>query len=341
MKFIDEVTISVKAGDGGAGASSFRREAFVPRGGPDGGDGGDGGSVIVRADEGKRTLLDFKLKPRWAAQNGLPGAGSRKTGARGKSISLFLPVGTQIFRGSAQGELIIDLSHHGQEFVLAAGGKGGKGNSNFATPTKRAPEYAQPGLPGEEGDFFLSLKLLADVGLLGLPNAGKSSFLKRVTQATPRIADYPFTTLEPQLGVAKGPNNRSFVIADIPGLIEGAHAGKGLGVQFLKHLERCKIFLHLISLEPLLHEGADGISELLSHYELVRNELSSFDPELKQRAFLLCLNKTDLISEHSLLNQAVETFQQHGLSPLTISTATGEGISELVNRCAERVFQES
>ncbi|MCB0354262.1 MAG: GTPase ObgE [Bdellovibrionales bacterium] len=339
MKFVDEVTISVKAGDGGPGSSHFRREAYVPRGGPDGGDGGDGGSVIVRADEGKRTLLDFKLKPGWKAENGVPGAGSRKSGAKGKDLQLALPVGTQIFQNSREGELVVDLNHHGQEFVLAAGGKGGRGNSNFATSTNRAPEYAQPGLPGEEGEFLLTLKLLADVGLVGLPNAGKSSFLKRVTKATPKVADYPFTTLEPQLGVAKGPGNVSFVIADIPGLIEGAHSGKGLGIQFLKHLERCKVFVHLLSAEPLMTHGREGQPELLHQFELVRSELGSFNPELLERPFLICLNKVDLVSDKDLLEATRVLLSETGSAQsVLLSTASGEGIERVLSACAERAF---
>ncbi|MBI5544583.1 MAG: GTPase ObgE, partial [Deltaproteobacteria bacterium] len=245
MKFVDEVRIHVKAGDGGKGAGAFRREKFIPRGGPSGGDGGRGGTVFVEADENYTTLLDYRFQPEHKARNGEPGGGSDCNGRDGPDVVLKVPVGTLV-KDAQTGETLFDLAQNGVRVVLCQGGKGGLGNMNFATSTRQAPRFAQPGIPGEERDVFLELKLLADVGLLGFPNAGKSTLIARVSRAKPKVADYPFTTLTPHLGVVQYKDHRSFVMADIPGIIEGAHQGAGLGHQFLRHVERCRLLVHLV-----------------------------------------------------------------------------------------------
>ena len=247
MQFLDEAIISIKAGHGGAGRTHFRREKFIPEGGPSGGDGGHGGSVYLVADTSKQTLLDFKFQPQWKAENGVMGGTSNKTGKSGEDIIVKVPPGTEVYNVDT-GELIVDLTETEKPFCLARGGRGGKGNTFFKSATNRAPEHSQPGEPGDAGNFKLILKLIAHVGLIGLPNAGKSTLISTISSAKPKIADYPFTTLVPNLGVVQGSFGGSFVVADIPGLIPGASDGKGLGISFLKHIERTKILAHLIEL---------------------------------------------------------------------------------------------
>src|SRR6516225_8901186 len=266
--FIDEVRILVKAGDGGNGCLAFRREKFVPRGGPSGGDGGRGGDVIMVCSEHANTLLQFRFNPEHKAERGRHGEGSQRTGAEGRSIEVAVPVGTIVY-DEATGERLYDFTKPGERFVVAHGGKGGRGNQHFATPTHQAPTEHEPGRPGEEKHLRLELKLLADVGLVGFPNAGKSTLISRISAARPKIADYPFTTLEPNLGVVQLPNYRSFVVADIPGLIEGAHEGHGLGIQFLRHVERTKLLVHLVDVSETT--GRDPVHD----FEIIMQELAT------------------------------------------------------------------
>src|SRR5262245_10122867 len=287
MHFVDEATIRVKAGAGGNGAIAFRREKFVPKGGPSGGDGGDGASIVLVVDEGLSTLLDFRYRHEFAAPSGEAGANKDMYGRAGEAVVLRVPPGTQVF-DDATGALIGDLRAHGERLVVAQGGKGGRGNIHFATSTDRAPRKAEPGTPGEERTVRLELKLLADVGLLGFPNVGKSSLIARVSAARPKIADYPFTTLVPNLGTVALSGERSFVVADIPGLIEGAHAGAGLGDRFLRHLDRTRLLVHL--LDPA---GGPGRTPLRD-FEAINRELALFDPQLARRPQIVVLNKVDL-----------------------------------------------
>lgn len=289
MQFIDEAKIYIKAGDGGNGAVSFRREKFIDRGGPDGGDGGNGGSIIFESSSHINTLLEFRYKRHFKAENGQPGKGSNMTGKSRPSLVLKVPVGTQIF--SQDGDLLIyDLEEDNIQFEIVPGGKGGLGNSHFKSSTNKAPRKRTEGEVGEEMEIWLKLKLLSDAGLVGLPNAGKSTFLSKTTAATPKIADYPFTTLKPALGVVYI-NDEEFVLADIPGLIEGAHEGSGLGDKFLKHIERCGVLIHLVDANST-HIDKD--------YLVIKNELLSYSPLLKDKAEILCLNKIDLLSEKEI-----------------------------------------
>jgi GTP-binding protein len=341
MKFIDEAVIEVKAGKGGAGSRSFRREKFVPLGGPDGGNGGRGGSVILRGVQNVHTLLDFKFQAIWEARDGAAGSGARKDGRAGDDVVINLPVGTQVFaydvEGSATGELVVDLTEHGAEFVLAKGGRGGKGNTFFKTSTNQAPEYAQPGEEGEAGSFMLSLKLVADVGLVGFPNAGKSTLISRISAARPKIADYPFTTLVPNLGVvqAKG-GGRSFVVADIPGLIPGASEGKGLGIRFLKHVERTKIIAHLLDLTQLTESGEEADLEEL--FDCINGELRNFSPEVAEREQLVVLTKVDAVSSQERVDHYKQRFEQRGFEVIAISSVANIGVEDLIERLAKRVF---
>ncbi|MDP2340394.1 MAG: GTPase ObgE [Deltaproteobacteria bacterium] len=354
--FIDEVTLYAKAGDGGNGAVAWRREAHVPRGGPAGGDGGDGGDVVLIGDDGVHSLLDFKYMPRLIAKNGEQGRGKKQAGHQSADVVAHLPLGTQVFDADT-GELLGDLTAHEQRLVICKGGSGGFGNSRFATPSRQAPEFAKPGLPGEERTLRLSLKLMADVGLLGFPNAGKSTFVARVSAARPKIADYPFTTLVPQLGVVKVPHleHTTFVIADIPGLVEGAHEGKGLGVRFLKHLERVRVLLHLIEVPIELVEGGTvpvehtpnelrGPIDLVERYKVLRKELAGFSDDLAARPEVVALNKTDLLVVDPLTLPAVKKLQTHlkkkGIPLLLLSGATGQHLDEVLLHLWQRVQQE-
>ncbi len=290
MKFVDEATIRVFAGDGGNGSVSFRREKFIPFGGPDGGDGGSGGSVWLVADEGLNTLIDFRHQRSYRAQRGENGMGRQMAGKGGADEMIRVPVGTVVINVDTD-EQIGDLAVHGQRLLVAEGGHGGQGNVHFKTSVNRAPRRSMPGSTGEERELKLELKVLADVGLLGFPNAGKSTLIRAVSAATPKVADYPFTTLQPHLGVVRIETDRSFVIADIPGLIEGASDGSGLGVQFLKHVARTRLLLHVVDIAPL-----DGITDPVTEIRAIENELKSFDPRLLKRPRWLVFNKIDLLA---------------------------------------------
>jgi GTP-binding protein len=329
--FLDEVHLYAKAGDGGRGCISFRREKFVPRGGPNGGDGGHGGSVLAHASGQFATLAHLYNRHHVKARRGEHGRGSNQSGASGEDVLIEVPRGT-VIRDFESGEVLADLVAEGQEAVVARGGRGGRGNQHFATPTRQAPRFAEPGEAGEECHIRLELKLLADVGLVGLPNAGKSTLLARISAARPKIADYPFTTLEPYLGVvSRNGGMRSLVVADIPGLIEGAHAGAGLGHRFLRHIERCRVLLHLVdlaSLEPVRRQ-----------VEILRQELSLHDPALASRTSVLVGTKADAISDPSRPAELRKIASELGLPSIVISAVSGEGVEgmlELVFALAER-----
>jgi len=325
--FVDEALIWVKAGDGGRGCVSFRREKYVPRGGPDGGDGGKGGDVILEADPNLKTLLDYRYKREYKAQNGEPGKGKNQHGKDGKPLILKVPVGT-IVKDAQTDEVIADLSKPFERLVVARGGKGGRGNARFATPIRQAPHFAEPGQPGEERWLKLELKLLADVGLIGFPNTGKSTLLRKISRARPEVAPYPFTTLRPYLGVVRF-EDKEFIVADIPGLIEGAHKGIGLGNQFLKHIERTRLLVHLIDI-------SNG-EEALELYEKIRNELKLYKEDLLEKPELVVLNKIDLPQVREKVEEVKEAFQNRGLPFFAISALTGEGIGELLRGIIRRL----
>ncbi|WP_455378324.1 GTPase ObgE [Petrachloros mirabilis] len=330
--FVDEVKITVKAGRGGDGSCSFRREMFVPRGGPDGGDGGNGGDVIFTASHRLTTLLDLRYQKHYEAEDGKPGSGSNCTGRRGKSVNVMLPVGTVIY-DEESGEMLADLAAEGESATIAHGGKGGRGNSHFATSTNRVPTHFEHGTEGEEFHLRLELKLLADVGLVGFPNAGKSTLISAISAARPKIADYPFTTLVPNLGVVRYGEDRSFVVADIPGLIEGAHEGKGLGLQFLRHIERTSLLLHLIDVSEWAAEDP------VASFEVMRNELASYDESLAKRPFAIVATKIDAAGDKSKL-QSLQTYcKRHRYRCLPISSATREGLADLIAFVGQRVEQ--
>jgi GTP-binding protein len=334
--FIDEAVVSVRAGDGGNGSVAFRREKYVPRGGPAGGDGGNGGNVVFVADPNLSTLLDQKYQRRIEAQRGGDGAGSNMAGANGADALIRVPVGTMFFPADAErgAAPLADLAEAGQRFVAARGGSGGFGNARFATATRQTPDFAKPGLPGESCKLRLSLKLIADIGLLGLPNAGKSTLLARISAARPRIADYPFTTLTPNLGVVKLDDQR-FVVADLPGLIEGASEGAGLGDRFLRHVERTRVLLHLLDATAVLDETRD----LLADYETIRRELAAYDSVLAQRRELVLLSKVDAVAERALLDPLQRALEARGRTVLRASGVSGEGIPELI-RALWRALEE-
>lgn len=325
--FIDETRVHVVAGAGGDGCVSFRREKFVPRGGPDGGDGGRGGDVVLVADRNLATLLDLRLRPELRAGRGAHGEGSRRDGKNGETIEVRVPVGTIVHDLDARPDAgpLVDLVHHGDRFVVARGGRGGLGNANFCTPTRQTPDFATPGRPGEERRLRLSLKLIADVGLLGFPNAGKSTLLRRISAARPRVAPYPFTTLVPHLGVAEV-GERRFVVADIPGLIEGASEGAGLGDRFLRHVERTRVLIHLVDVGAFVLEGRDPIAG----YDAIRHELEAYDPGLAERAEIVALSKIDLVADRGDLDEIEARLRARGCTVLRISGATGEGVAELL-----------
>ncbi|MCS6920031.1 MAG: GTPase ObgE [Fimbriimonadales bacterium] len=331
--FIDEAIIEVEAGRGGDGCVSFRREKYVPRGGPDGGDGGNGGSVTLVADPKLSTLLDFHYKRCYKAERGGHGSGSNRRGRNGKSITLRVPLGTLVYNADT-GELLADLSRPNQKFVAARGGKGGRGNAHFTTPTRQAPRFAEKGLPGEKRTLKLELKLLADVGIVGMPNAGKSTLISRLSAAKPKIADYPFTTLVPNLGVAQY-QGQSFVIADIPGLIEGAHAGVGLGHQFLRHVERARLLLYLLDASPFATEPP------LQAFETLKRELQLYNAALAQKPALAALNKIDTVppEERGGIESVRDALAAQGYEVFLISAYTGEGLDALLARLAQRVAE--
>ncbi len=323
MKFIDYVTINIASGKGGKGCVSFRREKFIPKGGPDGGDGGRGGHVIFKADPRLNTLLDLRLQRVYHAQNGIPGMGKKMHGKDGKDMIIAVPVGT-ILKDRETKEIIADITEPGKEVILARGGKGGQGNSHFATSVNQTPRYAQPGLPGEEQDLELELKLIADVGLLGMPNAGKSTLIAAISNARPKIADYPFTTLVPNLGVIKRDEMRSFVMADIPGLIEGAHEGTGLGFQFLRHVERTSILLHLVDISGMT-EGNP-----VDNYKIINRELALHSEELIKKPMAVAATKTDSAGEGEMLDILSDYCKTNSIDFFPISAATRQGLDELV-----------
>jgi GTP-binding protein len=327
--FVDEVDIHVKAGDGGRGCLSFRREKYVPRGGPDGGDGGHGGSVYIVATPRKNTLVDFRFHPEFEARRGQHGMGSNKTGQDGDDLEIEVPIGTLVFEKRGESgedglEAIADLAEEGQRVLIAKGGRGGMGNAQFATATNRAPRKTQPGEPGEERFLRLQLKLLADVGLVGFPNAGKSTLIARISAARPKIADYPFTTLTPNLGVVTLSDDRSFVVADVPGLIEGAHEGHGLGHQFLRHIERTKVLVHLVDVS-----GASG-RDPVQDFETINDELRLFDEKVAAKPQLVVANKIDALDEPERLAALEAHVKRRKLPFFRISGVTGEGVDKLL-----------
>jgi GTP-binding protein len=329
--FIDEVRIHVKAGDGGNGCLAFRREKYVPRGGPSGGDGGRGGDVLLVASEHHNTLLHFRFNPEHTAGRGRHGEGSQRTGRDGESIELPVPVGTVVYDAET-GEQLVDFTAPNQKFIVAKGGRGGRGNARFATATHQTPTEHEAGRPGVERPLRLELKLLADVGLVGFPNTGRSTLISRISAAKPKIADYPFTTLEPQLGVVSVEGDRTFVVADIPGLIEGAHLGHGLGIQFLRHIERTRLLVHLVDASE--DTGRDPVHD----FHVILGELSSFSAELASKPMIVVASKIDVAQDPSRIEAVESVARERGLPYLAISAVTGQGIAELVNAMAAHVF---
>lgn len=325
--FVDEVDIQIEAGHGGRGCLSFRREKFVPRGGPSGGDGGDGGSVWIVASSHLNTLINYRFHPEFHAERGAHGQGSNRTGHRGADLELAVPLGTLVLERDDEGgepRVLGDLTHESDRLLVASGGRGGRGNAHFATSTNRAPRRVEEGLPGEARRIRLQLKLLADVGLVGFPNVGKSTLIARISAARPKIADYPFTTLTPNLGVVSMSGDRSFVVADVPGLIEGAHRGLGLGHQFLRHLERTEVLVHIVDVS-----GAAG-RDPVSDFETVRNELQSYAPELAAKPQLCAANKMDALDDRARLEKLEEHLQTLAVPLFPISAVTGQGVGPLL-----------
>jgi GTP-binding protein len=334
MKFVDEAIIKVLAGNGGDGCASFRREKFIPYGGPNGGDGGDGGDVWMVADEGLNTLIDFRHQRQFKAQRGQNGMGSDMYGRGGEETTVRVPVGTSVVNLDTD-ELIGDLTAHGQKLLVAKGGKGGLGNIHFKSSTNRAPRRFTHGTPGEERELKLELKVLADVGLLGFPNAGKSTFIRAVSAATPRVADYPFTTLQPHLGVVSVGPSQSFVVADIPGLIEGAAEGAGLGIQFLKHVSRTRLLLHLVDVAP--PDGADPVEQV----RIIEGELRRHDPALLERPRWLLLNKVDLWAPEEREARALDIVQRLGWNARWFAISAAERVATReVCLAAQQFFDE-
>jgi GTP-binding protein len=330
MKFIDEAKISVKAGDGGRGCVSFRREKYVPKGGPDGGNGGKGGDFVFVADGRLSSLLDFRYKREFEAERGQHGMGSLCSGKNGQDFLIHLPPGT-VIKDAETGELLADLTEDGQRYICCKGGRGGKGNAHFATSTHQTPRFAQPGEPGEARLLKLELKLLADVGIIGFPNAGKSTLISHISAAKPKIADYPFTTLVTHLGVVEYGNFGGFVVADIPGLVEGAHEGKGLGIKFLKHIERTRLFIHLLDLSPFTERDPK------EDFHTVNSELKAFNPELSKRPQVVALNKIDITEADERLPELLKFFNGLGIKVFAVSAATGKGLGDLVNYVGKEV----
>jgi len=335
MGFLDETLITVASGDGGKGCVSFRREKYVPKGGPDGGDGGNGGSIIVRATRKLTTLSDYRSRKHFRAQNGAPGRGKNRTGKNGIDLEIPVPLGTTV-EDPFSDQVIADLTRDNQEIVLAAGGTGGRGNQHFATSTNRVPRIAQPGLPGTEKRIRLSLRFLADVGLIGLPNAGKSTLLSRLSMARPKVANYPFTTLFPNLGIMASDDEKKLVIADIPGLIEGASKGRGLGHRFLKHIERTTLLLHLLDMTY------QPENDILEDFYMLRDEMKAYRLSLTQKPQMVVINKIDLHGpEHRNPEELEKAIKGLGLDCLAVSALTGEGLEELkmmiLKKCDQRL----
>jgi GTP-binding protein len=333
MQFVDYVKISVKAGDGGKGCVSFRREKYVPRGGPNGGDGGRGGHVISRATDELNTLLDLRYQREYKAEKGQHGMGKKMHGKNGKDLIIYVPVGTVIKNADTE-DILIDLDRQGMETIVAKGGKGGLGNAHFATPTRQAPRFAQPGEEGETRNLILELKLLADVGLIGLPNAGKSTLLSVISSARPKIADYPFTTLTPTLGVVKLENFRSFVAADIPGLIEGAHKGVGLGFQFLRHVERTSMLLHLVDISDT------GEGDPVENFEKINKELGLYSPELIIKPQAVVGTKLDIAVDKKRLERLTHYYKMKTIDFFPISAITGKGIKRLLTYLSVKIINQ-
>jgi GTPase len=337
MKFVDEVRIHVKAGDGGRGAVAWRREKYVPRGGPAGGDGGNGGDVVLVVDPQLSTLLDYRYVREHRARSGEHGMGSDMNGQDGGHLELRIPPGT-VVKDAATGETLADLDEPGRRFVVAKGGRGGLGNMNFATSTNQAPRFAQDGTPGEEKNLVLELKLLADVGIVGYPNAGKSTLISRISRARPKIADYPFTTLVPNLGVVSWRGERSFVVADIPGLIEGAHEGAGLGHQFLRHIERCRVLVHLV-------DGASADPERSPKADLdaIDRELALYSPELAKKPQIIAVTKVD-VPEARAAGEKLAKLLGRRKKPVKVhlvSAVTGDGLPQLLDAVARVLFKQA
>lgn len=326
MKFIDEVMITVQSGDGGRGCVSFRRERFIPKGGPDGGDGGKGGDVVFKATLRKRTLYHFKFKKHFRAESGKGGSGDQKTGKNGEDLILEVPVGTVVV-DPAEGRILKDLKEPDEIFIVAKGGRGGQGNKRFASSTRRTPRFAQPGEPGQHLSIKLELKLIADAGIIGLPNAGKSTLISKISSARPKIADYPFTTLTPNLGIVSHPKRNPFCVADIPGLIKGAHEGAGLGIRFLKHIERTRILIHLIDVS-----GIDSDNPL-EQYETVNRELFLYSRKLAETPQLVVLNKMDMPDAQERATSFNAALPEKKV--LKISALTGNGLAQLINTIAD------
>ncbi len=334
MQFVDEVKIFVASGHGGAGCVSFRREKFIPFGGPDGGDGGKGGDIVFETTSTISTLLDLRYRPHQKAERGHHGMGKNRHGANGEGLTILVPPGTTI-KDAETGELLADLTAAGERVILFKGGRGDQGNARFASSTNKAPKFAQPGEEGEERWLRLELKLMADVGLLGFPSVGKSSLIAKISAARPKIADYPFTTLVPNLGVVLYKNYRSFVVADIPGLIEGAHEGAGLGLRFLRHVERTDFLLHILDLSWM--PDRDPIRE----YEALNRELNLFSEELSKKKQIVVVNKMDLPHVRENLQEILPWFQERGISVFPISAASGEGIEPLLDEIARNLWGET
>ena len=339
--FVDEVDIHVAAGHGGRGAMAFRREKFVPRGGPSGGDGGPGGNVYLVANANLNTLLNFRFQKQFEAGRGAHGEGSNRTGKTGTDVALEVPIGTQVFEKNDDAFVqIADLTHDGERLLIAKGGLGGRGNAQFATSTNRAPRRAEPGLPGEEKDLRLQLKLLADAGLVGFPNAGKSTIISRISAAKPKIADYAFTTLSPNLGVVGLSGDRSFVVADVPGLIEGAHAGHGLGHRFLSHLERTRVLMHVVDVSSA--SGRDPVDD----FEIITRELQLFPgrdasgERLQDKPVVVAANKIDALDDPSRLERLRAHLQRAGIPLYPVSAATGEGLPLLLEAVWKRIAEK-
>jgi GTP-binding protein len=330
MQFVDQAEIFAKAGDGGHGIVAFRREKFIPRGGPAGGDGGKGGDIVIEADARLNTLVDLRYQKHYKAERGQDGGQNDRSGKKGNDLTIKVPVGT-IIRDKDTQQVLADLIEDGQAVIAAEGGKGGRGNANFATSTMQTPRFAENGDPGEERDLLIELKLLADVGLVGFPNVGKSTLISRVSAARPKIADYPFTTLVPNLGVVRVDDNRSFVVADMPGLIEGAHQGAGLGHQFLRHIERTRLLVHVLDVSGTT--GRDPIED----FAIINAELEQFNPKLGELAQIVALNKSDVSGAEEIADEVARAIGDKGYPVHRISAVTGQGVQELVYDVSEQL----